>query len=97
MLNEPDSSGLAARIGIAIVSLAPLGILLGMPFPLGVRFVSSIAPPLVPWVWGINGYCTVIGTVLCVILALMMGFKAVMFLACGIYLVGLAAILRIRV
>ena len=84
------------RILISILMLAPLGMLMGMPFPLGITFTNQIAQRLIPWVWGINGYATVIGSVLCVIFALMFGFKAVVFVACMIYLIGLAAITSIK-
>jgi hypothetical protein len=47
-------------------------------------------------VWGVNGYATVIGSVLCVILALSFGFKVAIFIACGVYLAGLVAILFVK-
>jgi predicted membrane-bound spermidine synthase len=40
------------RIALAVVVIAPLGILLGMPSPTGLRIVSEVASPLVPWSWG---------------------------------------------
>jgi hypothetical protein len=86
---------LVIRILISIAVIMPLGLLLGMPFPLGIRMVDRIAPKLIPWVWGINGYATVIGSVLCVILALVFGFKVVLILAGVIYLLGLLALLSI--
>ena len=51
------------RVAIAVAVIAPLGLLLGMPFPIGVRIVAKEAPALVPWGWGVNGFCTVIGSV----------------------------------
>jgi hypothetical protein len=59
--------------------------------------MNRISSPLIPWVWGINGYATVIGSVLCVILALVLGFKVVIFIACGIYLAGWLSISTIKV
>lgn len=88
---------LSVRILISIGLIAPLGLLMGMPFPLGIRLVDQVAPKLIPWVWGINGYSTVIGSVLCVILALLLGFKFVLILAGVIYLIGLKALLAVRV
>ena len=85
-----------ARMLISVLMIFPLGMVMGMPFPLGVTFANLVAPRLIPWGWGINGYATVIGSVLCVILALSFGFKAVIFVACGIYLLGLAAIVSVK-
>lgn len=85
------------RILISILMLFPLGLMMGMPFPLGITLVNSTSNQrLIPWVWGINGYATVIGSVLCVILAITFGFKAVVFIACGIYLIGMATVLTVK-
>ncbi|PID57431.1 hypothetical protein CSB45_07890 [candidate division KSB3 bacterium] len=88
---------MAGRILISILMIFPLGLVMGMPFPLGITLVNhSSNQRLIPWVWGINGYATVIGSVLCVILALSFGFKAVIYFACAIYLFGMAAVLTIK-
>lgn len=84
------------RMLISILMLFPLGLMMGMPFPLGITLANRVAPRLIPWVWGINGYATVIGSVLCVIFALSFGFKAVIFIACGIYVVGLIVISTVK-
>jgi len=72
--------------------LAPLGILLGMPFPTGLRIVSAEASALVPWSWGVNGFFTVIGTVTALILGMAFGFKMVLLVGALCYLIALAAI-----
>lgn len=84
------------RVLISIALITPLGLLMGMPFPLGITLTNQVSKRLIPWVWGINGYATVIGSVLCVILALSFGFNAVMFIACGIYLIGMATVLGVK-
>jgi len=80
------------RILIAVIVLAPLGILLGMPFPLGLQIVSDAAGALVSWAWGVNGFFTVIGTVSALILGMAFGFKIVLLLGASCYLVALTAI-----
>jgi hypothetical protein len=72
--------------------LAPLGILLGMPFPTGLRIVSDEASSLVPWSWGVNGFFTVIGTVTALILGMAFGFKIVLLVGALCYLIALVAI-----
>ena len=82
---------LPLRVTIALAVIAPLGVLLGMPFPTGLGVVAGEAPGLVPWAWGINGFFTVIGTILALVLAMMFGFLAVLALAGACYLAaGLA-------
>ena len=77
---------LPARIVLSLAVIAPLGVLLGMPFPTGMSIVSEEAPGLTPWAWGINGFFTVIGTILALILAMILGFSAVLALAGACYL-----------
>ncbi|MBD3305730.1 hypothetical protein GF339_05065 [candidate division KSB3 bacterium] len=84
------------RVFISILLITPLGLLMGMPFPLGITLTNQVSNRLIPWVWGINGYATVIGSVLCVILALSFGFKVVMLIACGIYLIGMLTVLGVK-
>jgi hypothetical protein len=83
---------LSWRVALAGALLAPLGILLGMPFPTGLRIVSDEASSLVPWSWGVNGFFTVIGTVTALILGMAFGFKIVLLVGALCYLIALVAI-----
>lgn len=78
--------GIFWRITIALLLVAPLGFVLGMPFPLGLRIVMQRSSALGSWAWGVNGFFTVIGTVLALMLGMMMGFRIVLLLACACYL-----------
>lgn len=82
---------LEARILLSALLLAPLGLLMGMPFPLGIRLVNRTNDALVPWAWGVNGCASVLGSILSVMLAQSIGFSAVMLLAVAVYLTGLLA------
>jgi spermidine synthase len=81
-----------ARILTAILVLAPLAFLMGMPFPLGLARVGARSPDWVPWAWGINGAASVVSAVLAVLLAMHLGFSAVLAIAAALYL-GAAALL----
>jgi len=84
------------RILLAIIILIPSGVLLGMPFPTGLRLVSLEAPALVPWAWGVNGFFTVIGTVIALILAMAWGFKVVLIVGGCSYLVARGVIAQVQ-
>ena len=43
---------LVVRVVIAIASIAPLALLMGIPFPSGVAALEGRRPALVPWAWG---------------------------------------------
>jgi MFS family permease len=76
---------LAARMAMTVVLLAPLGFLMGMPFPAGVRIAGSQYPGVIPWLWGINGVTSVMGSALSVALAIHIGLQATLLIAAGCY------------
>jgi hypothetical protein len=84
------------RILLSVALLAPLGLLMGMPFPLGMRFVAATNENLVPWAWAVNGCASVIGSILSVMLAQSLGFSVVLGIALAVYLTGLLALMTLR-
>jgi spermidine synthase len=76
---------LSAKIAVAVGLLAPLGFVMGLPFPLGLARLSDSAPTLVPWAWGINGCASVVAAVMASLLAIHIGFTALLALALGLY------------
>lgn len=89
ILDQTMTFSLPTKVIIILGSLAPLGILMGMPFPLGLGMVARKNEANVPWAWGINGYFSVISTVLATILSLEFGFSSVFLLAAASYLITL--------
>jgi len=75
----------AARILLALALLAPLGFLMGIPFPKGIARLNNIAPNLVPLAWGVNGCASVVSSILATLGALTFGFWAVMVAGAGAY------------
>jgi hypothetical protein len=73
------------RIAITVALLAPLAIAMGMPFALGLERISRGSPSLTAWAWGINGYTSVIGSVLTVVLSIAVGFNAVVWIGALVY------------
>jgi spermidine synthase len=76
---------LLAKVSLSLVLLAPLAFCMGMPFPLGVAFLHDAAPPLLPWVWAVNGCASVISAVLATLIAVHCGFTVVVLLAMLLY------------
>ena len=76
---------------IVILMLAPIGILLGMPFPIGLLIVGEEAPAFVPWAWGVNGFFTVLGSIGASILGMAFGFTLVLAFSGACYLSALLA------
>jgi len=76
------------KILFAMLIIAPLGLLLGMPFPIGLRFIGNHNPLIIPLVWGVNGCFSVIGPALGTLIAVQWGFAAVFGFAGGAYLLA---------
>ncbi len=95
-LNEmvPGQMGLShvMRGAVAIAAILPLGLLLGMPFPTGLRLAERLGPQLTPWAWCVNACATVLGSVACILAAMVVGFTAVMYAALAVYCIALLAL-----
>lgn len=76
------------KILITCILIALPSFFMGMPFPLGLKLLNIIDENNVPWAWGINGCITVISTSLAVIIAVELGFMAVMILSAMTYLLA---------
>jgi MFS family permease len=81
------------RMLIAVATLAPIGIVLGIPMPTGIRLLSAHAPQMVPWAWGMNGALSVLGATLAIFIAMNWGFQVTLLAASATYMVGLIALL----
>ena len=64
----------------------------GMPFPLALVRVAAARPGLVPWAWGINGCASVLSAILAILLAMSLGFNAVVLIAIGLYVLAAATL-----
>jgi len=81
---------LVLRIAIAALLLAPVGLCLGAFMPLGLR---ALAPhgeggEFVAWGWAVNGFFSVIGSLLGTMLSMSFGFRVVLGVALALYLVA---------
>jgi SAM-dependent methyltransferase len=88
----PQLLGLALwmRVMVVVLMLVPTGMLLGMPFPTGLRLVQDQCPHLIPWGWAINAFFSVLGSIVCIVLSMAIGFSNVFYVAAAVYVVGIA-------
>jgi spermidine synthase len=87
--------GLAVRVLVSLLLVGPLGLLMGVPFPRGLRALGGTDPASLPLAWGVNGFTSVIGAVLAAVIALSLGFQAVFLAGTLAYLVALVAVWRV--
>lgn len=86
------------RVAIASALLLPLGVVMGTPFPIGLRLIRQTSKSeeqlrkATAWAWGMNGYFTVIGSASTVFIAVFAGFTAALLTAITAYLLGMIAL-----
>jgi spermidine synthase len=79
---------LLLRCLLVVSLLAPLGLFMGMPFPMGLQKVSDKKSHYIPWVWGVNGVASVIAPVLGSIVSVWLGFRTLMVVSLLLYAVA---------
>ena len=76
---------LPLRVLVAATLLVPIGIVLGIPLPAGMRLVAGHRPEIVPWGWGMNGAFSVVGATVAVFVAMNWGFSVTLSIAGLVY------------
>ena len=77
------------KAAVSIAILAPIGFLMGMPLPTGMRLIKVHRPDYIPWMWAVNGAFSVLGAVLAIALGILYGSSLAMVLGILIYLIAL--------
>ena len=76
------------RAMLAVATMAPLAVAMGLPFPLALARLRTAAPALVPWSWGVNGCASVIAAALAGLLAMSLGSRGVIILGAVAYAIA---------
>ena len=84
------------KLVVSAIIIAVPSLLMGLPFPMGLRLLSGIEEKNIPWAWGINSCVSVISAALATLLAVETGFTIVMILAGLAYAVCLLAMYGYR-
>ena len=77
---------IGGRTAIVASFVAPLAFLMGHCFPLGVRMLGRHSDRVAAWMWGVNGACGVMASVLAVMLSMWVSIDAALMLAAALYL-----------
>ncbi len=92
--------GLPVRIALAVLFMAPLGFCLGAFMPLGIGTIavaSGGSKEFIARGWAVNGFFSVISSVLATLLSMTIGFRQVQLAAVLTYSLGVFALTRIPV
>ncbi len=90
---ELMTASLPARLLVALVSLLPLALCMGVPFPQALAEIATLDRRGVAIAWSVNGIATVAGSIAAVILSITVGYGAVLWLGVAAY--ALAAWIRL--
>jgi len=87
IFNQLLGLNLALRLLVMVLLLLPLGFLMGFPFPLGIRALKETEMDrYIPWMWGLNGVGSVLGSSLTIVIAISLGFAQALLLGAICYL-----------
>jgi hypothetical protein len=92
-------SDITTRVAACVATLAPIGLLMGMAYPLGINILRDFGEGLVPWAWGMNGVMSVVASVLAIYIANRIGFTGAFLTGIGAYVLALgclAVVARMR-
>lgn len=83
--------GLEVKIFLSLLLIGLPAFFMGMPFPLGLRYLSERNQQKVPWAWGINGCLSVVSTSMATIIAVELGFSVLILSGAIAYLITMAS------
>ena len=95
------------RLLVSGVLLIPLGFVMGMPFPTGLRALAASPAPEFPagpdasdnaveWAWAMNAAASVMGSVLAMVIAIQFGLTVTLACGAAAYLIALVTMPRLR-
>jgi spermidine synthase len=103
--------GFGYRLAICGMLLIPLGFVMGMPFPTGLRALAGSVPDIsvgaaavgaagednaVEWAWAMNAAASVLGSVLAMVIAIQFGLTVTLACGVGAYVLALALLPTLR-
>lgn len=84
------------RIALSMLLIAPVGVLMGTALPLGLKIFTQKQPGLIPWLWGINGAASVLGSVAAFLVAINLGYLQTVLAGAGLYFLTLLLVLKLK-
>jgi hypothetical protein len=88
---------LAVKVMLTVLLIAPVGFVMGMPFPTALRRLEEWHAPSVRWAWSLNAAASVLGSVGALVCAIYFGLVQTLIMGGVLYLAALAVVARIRV
>jgi len=84
------------KMAISVGLIAPLGFVMGMPFPTALQRLEEWHAPSVRWAWSLNAASSVLGSVGALVLSIYLGLMQTLIIGGMLYLAALVVAARIR-
>jgi len=91
VLDQTEGAITPVRIATAVGLLAPLALVMGMPFAIGMRAAAGVDKAPTAFLWGINGAASVCASVLAVITSLFFGIATAFWFGALMYVLAAAS------
>lgn len=85
LLDQMVTASIATRIFTSIVAIFPMGLMMGLFFPTGMRLAKAVCPVETPWYWALNGIFGVLCSAIAVLISIYVGISANFYLAAFCY------------
>jgi hypothetical protein len=85
------------KVALTVVLIAPLGFLMGMPFPAGLERLETWHPLAVRWAWSLNAAASVLGSVGALVCGIYLGLTQTVIIGGLFYVAALAVVEWVRV
>lgn len=87
-----NAASQAVRIAVLATGVFVMGVFMGTPFPTGLTMARAHQrEELLPWLWGVNGVCSVLGAFCATACGVLAGARATGLAGAALYLVACAA------
>ncbi len=87
IMNNLTEAGILIKAIVISILLIPLGFILGILFPTGINLAKEMGfEDSIPWLYGINGTMSVLGSIAAIIISTTTGFSASLILGSLFYL-----------
>jgi len=83
------------KIALTVAMIAPLGFVMGMPFPAALRRLEEWHAPSVRWAWSLNAASSVLGSVGALMCAIYLGLAQTLIMGGLFYLAAMGVLSRV--
>lgn len=96
LMTAMQTASMGIRILTAVSFIGPLGVVLGLFFPTGMRLVKKNLGGESPWYWALNGIFGVLCSAVAILLSIFVGIYFNLYLAAGCYAATIACLYQLE-